>query len=139
MGKKVLAAAVTVLGLACALTGFFVLTGEELKSISGMCTGIGSAAFGLGLGYFIRLVVVPETERIRQARQKDIDVHDERNVRIREKAGAMANRVIFYALCAALLVFGFFGDLRAVLVITGIIVLESVLVIVLSDHYSKQI
>ncbi len=138
MGKKVLAAAAAILGLACVLLGFLVLTGEELKSISGLCIGIGAAVGVSGLGNLILLIAVPAAVREEQLRVKQIETGDERNIRIREKAGAMANRVVFYALCAAILVLGLLGDLLAVLILIGILVLEAVLVIILSGRYSKQ-
>lgn len=137
-GKKVLAAAAALFGLACALFGLLVLTGDMQKSMSGLCTGIGAAAFTLGLGNLILLIAVPKAVREEQERIKNIEVNDERNIRIRDKAGAMANRVVLQALGAAVLVFGLLGDLRAVLVLTGIILLEFVLIIVLSQRYSKQ-
>ena len=135
--KKVLTAAAAILGLACALIGLFVITDPVQKGLSGLCAGIGSAAFALGLGSLLRLIMVP-TERQKQAQQKEIEVHDERNMRIREKAGAMANRIVFYVLCAALLALGLLGDLLAVLVLTGILVLEFVLIVILTGRYSKQ-
>ncbi|MGE5495871.1 MAG: hypothetical protein ACM3S4_11280 [Burkholderiales bacterium] len=138
MGKKVLAAAVAVLGLACVLLGIFVFTGEEQKSISGLCIGAGAAAGALGLGNLVLLIAVPEAVREERLRMQQIEVNDERNIRIREKAGAMANRVVFYALCAALLVLGMLGDLLAVFILVGILVLEAVLVIILTNRYSKQ-
>jgi uncharacterized membrane protein len=137
-GKKISAAAAALLGLGCMLVGLFVLTGDAQKNISGLCTGFGAAGFALGLGNFILLIAVPKETREEQERIKNIEVNDERNIRIRDKAGAMTNRIVFYALCAAELAFGLLGDLRAVLVLTGIILLEFVLVIVLSQRYSKQ-
>jgi uncharacterized membrane protein len=138
MGKKVLAAAAAILGVACVLLGIFVFTGEEQKSISGLCIGVGAAAGALGLGNLILLISVPQAVREEQLRMQQIEVNDERNIRIREKAGAMANRVVFYALCAAMLVLGMLGDLQAVLMLAGVLVLEAVLVIILTNRYSKQ-
>jgi hypothetical protein len=139
MIKKVLAAFAAAAGLACAIIGMFVITDPGVKSISGFLTGIGTAAFALGLGNFIRLAAVPESKRDEQERLKDIEVHDERNIRIKEKAGAAVNRAVFYALCAAVLVFGLLGDVRAVLVITGMLVMEFVLIAALTGYYSKRI
>jgi hypothetical protein len=138
MSKKVLAAAAAVFGIACLLVGLFVLTGEALKAVSGLCIGIGAALGASGLVNLVLLIAVPEAVRAEQLRIKEIEVSDERNIRIREKTGAMANRVVYYALCAAILALGLLGDLLAVLILVGILVLEAVLVIVLSERYSKQ-
>ncbi len=126
----------SIIGLACAICGLFVLTDAV---VSGLCIGAGSAAFALGLGNFILLIALPEAARQERQRVKNIEANDERNIRIREKAGAAANRIIFYALCAAALTFGLLKDLLAVLVVTGILLMEFVLFIVFTGRYSKQI
>lgn len=138
-GGKIISAVAAILGLACLLIGLFVIIDPALKSISGLLTGIGAAAFPLGLGNLIWLIAAPQAKRLEQQRKKDIEVNDERNIRIREKAGAAANRVVSYMLCAAILTFGMLGDIYAVLITAGVMALQFVLMVVFTGHYARQI
>lgn len=139
MYKKAVCAASAAAGIVCLLIGLFVVTDPALKMMSGLLTGLGAAVAATGLGNLIWLIVVPRAKREEQQRIKDIEVNDERNIRIREKAGEASNRIVLYALCAAELVFGLFGDIRAVLVIACILLMQLVLAVALTSHYSKRI
>lgn len=139
MHKKSIYAASAAAGIACLLIGLLVVTDPAHKMLSGLFTGLGASVAAVGLGNFIWLIAVPKAKQEEQQRIKDIEVNDERNIRIREKSGSAANRIVFYALCAAELVFGLFGDIRAVLIIAGILVLQLVLALMLPAHYSKRI
>lgn len=44
---------ITLLGVGLLLAGKIIFTGEDVKNLSGMCFGIGAAAFVLGLGSFV--------------------------------------------------------------------------------------
>ncbi len=137
--KKVLTAAMAAAGIACLIIGLFVVTDPALKLLSGMLTGFGAAVGVTGLGNLVLLIAVPQAVREDQQRKKDIEVNDERNIRIREKAGAASGRIVFYALCAAVLALGMLGDIRAVLVLTGVIALQFVMTVAFTGHYSKRI
>lgn len=128
--------------LACViavLTGFYVLIGESLKMLSGLCIGAGSAAVGLGLGGLIRTFLISASEDEEILRAKEIEMKDERNTRIREKSGYMTARIMNYALLAFVLILGFIGADKVILLSAcALIVLESVLVIVFSNYYAKK-
>ena len=137
--KRFLWAITALAGVIAVLTGFYVLTGESLKMISGLCIGAGSAAVGLGLGGLIRTFLISASEDEEILRAKEIEMKDERNTRIREKAGYMTARIMNYALLAFVLILGFIGADKVILLSAcALIVLEAVLVIVFSNYYAKK-
>lgn len=137
--KTLLSAILAAAGVVSALIGGLVLTQPPQKSLSGFCIGLGAAAFCLGVGKCIDTLLVSKTESAEMVRRKNIEVNDERNIRIREKVGAKINRIVLYVLSAMILVLGFMGaDLLIILMPVGILVLELVLAVVLTNYYAKQ-
>lgn len=137
--KRFLWAITALAGVIAVLTGFYVLIGESLKMLSGLCIGAGSAAVGLGLGGLIRTFLISASEDEEILRAKEIEMKDERNTRIREKAGYMTARIMNYALLAFVLILGFIGADKVILLSAcALIVLEAVLVIVFSNYYAKK-
>lgn len=118
--------------------GGFVLIEEKVKMISGLCIGLGSAVFCLGIGNFIGALIISETENEEMTRRKNIEVNDERNTRIREKVGAKINQIIIYVITLIVLALGFMGvDVVIIIMISSVLLLELVLAIILSNYYSK--
>jgi hypothetical protein len=114
--------------------GRFVLVGENIKSLSGLCIGFGAAMFCVGISNFVGAIVIKEET----ARKKNIEVHDERNIRIRERVGAKINQVMLYVISAILLTLGLMQESMIIIVmLTSVLVLELVLAIVLTNYYSK--
>jgi hypothetical protein len=137
--KTIIPILMTLAGAALLVLGKTVFAAESVKQIAGMCFGLGAALFALGLGALIGKVVTEKTITPEIARQKEIDVNDERNVRIRERVGARINQIMIYLLSALVLILGFMGaDLWIILAVTSLFVIELVLAIVLTDHYSKE-
>lgn len=125
-------------GASLLILGKFVIKGEELKMLAGLCYGFGSACFALGLGYLTESLIIPKSKKEEILRKKAIEVNDERNLRIKEKAGAKINQVVFYLLCILILILGFIGaDFIVILMVAAILVIELILLIVLTNHYSK--
>lgn len=124
--------------LAIYLGGFF--SSQEMKQVSGMLFGLGAAAFCLGIGNIIAAKIVsPRIETPEILRLKNIEVNDERNVRIKEKVGARINQIVVYALSLIVIVLGFMNaDLVIILMVSSLFLLELVLLVVLTSHYSKQ-
>jgi uncharacterized membrane protein len=119
--------------------GGFVLVEEKLKMISGLCIGLGSVIFCLGIGNFIGALIISKTENEEFLHKKNIEVNDERNTRIREKVGAKINQVVVYALSLIVLAMGFMQiNIIAIIMVASILLLELVLAIVLSNYYSKR-
>ena len=130
----------TLLGALLFYIGEFVLVTVKMKSLSGLCIGLGAAVFCLGIGNFISSLVLSKTTDEETLRRKRIEVNDERNTIIREKVGAKINLYVNYALSIILLAFGFLQvPLIAILMLASVFLLELVLAIVLTDHYSKRI
>lgn len=128
-----------IIGTVSLYAGGFVLTGEKVKMISGLCIGLGAAVFCLGIGNFVGALIISKTENEEILRIKNIEVNDERNTRIREKAGAKTNQIVVYALSLVVLAMGFMQiDLIAIVMVASILMLQLVLAIVLSNSYSKK-
>ncbi len=120
--------------------GGFVLVEESLKTLSGLCIGLGAAVFCLGTGNAVGALVMSKTRTAEITRRKNIEVNDERNIRIKEKVGARINQVMIYVLSAIVLAFGFMHiNIAAILMISSLFILELVLAIILTDHYSKTL
>mgnify|MGYP001165989964 CR=1 FL=1 len=132
-------AIIAVLGTASVYMGGFVFTGEALKSLSGLCIGLGAALFCLGIGNLIGAGIISKVENEELVRKKNIEMNDERNTRIREKVGAQINRIVVYALTVIVLALGFMGtNVMIIIMISSVLLLELVLAITLSSYYSKR-
>lgn len=119
--------------------GGFIFTAEGQKKLSGYCIGIGAAMAALGAGWLADsfLISAREDEEIR--RIKEIEVNDERNVRIREKAGAMTARIMNYLLTVFIVVLGLTGaDLYIILAAVGLLAAEFLLLVYFSSYYSGR-
>jgi len=127
------------IGAISVYTGGFILVEERIKMISGLCIGLGSAVFCLGIGNFIGAIIVSETENEEMTRRKNIEVNDERNTRIREKVGAKINQIVIYVITVIVLALGFMGvDVVIIIMISSVLLLELVLAIVLTNYYAKR-
>ncbi|MEN6390486.1 MAG: hypothetical protein ABFD04_08705 [Syntrophomonas sp.] len=132
-------ALLSVMGAISLYIGGFVLNEEKLKMISGLCIGLGSAVFCLGIGNFIGALIISETKNEEMTRRKNIEVNDERNTRIREKVGAKINQFVIYVITAIVLALGFMGVNKVIIImISSVLLLELVLAIGLSNYYSKR-
>ncbi len=125
-------------GTALLILAIFVFNDDSVKQIAGLCYGFGAMSAALGIGGFLdrKLVSSVETEELKK--RKEIEVHDGRNTRIREKVGATTNRIMFYLLNIVILACGILGEsLTVILLLVGLVVVHLVLLIVLSNRYSK--
>jgi len=137
--KKWVFLLIAVIGAASFYVGGFIVINENLKAISGMCIGLGSALFCLGIGNFVIALTVSKVDRSNFEQRKNIEVNDERNIRIREKVGAKTNQVIFYMLCLIVLFMGFMQiNIIAILMVSSVFIIELILTISLTNYYSKR-
>lgn len=137
--KRLLFSAMSIVGIILLLAGGLIFTSEESKSISGMCFGFGSAILVLGIGKLIDSFIVSALEGQRIKRLKEIEVNDERNTRIREKAGYMAGKIMNYLISALVLVLGIMRvDTAVIIMVASLLLVELVLIIAFSNHYSKM-
>lgn len=109
------------------------------KQVSGMCIGLGAAFFCLGLGNFISKIIVKKIETEDIIRRKNIEVNDERNIRIREKAGAKTNQFMIYALSVLVLALGFMNaGIIIILMVSALLILQLIFSVYFSNYYSKR-
>lgn len=138
--KRILFVFQTVLGIMLLLAGSFVLTSDAVKMLSGLCIGLGSAIFALGIGWFIQSFVITALEDNEIKKLKAIEVNDERNIRIREKTGYMVAKIMNYVLSAFILTLGFMGaDKLIIIMAVTLIAIEFILVLIFSNYFSKKL
>ncbi|MBT2284205.1 hypothetical protein J7E78_11720 [Paenibacillus polymyxa] len=130
-------------GLVTICIGGFVLKGEAFNGVSGLLIGAGSVLLVLGLGYTLQALWLNKSSHqemyAERLRQKKIDVHDERSIRLKEKAGWKTNIIIFYILMAVTVVFSLIGvEPIVVTVLASVFILQIGLGIFLVKYYAKS-
>lgn len=124
------AAGVILLGL-----GVFASDG----AVAGYCFGLGAAASALGIGYLLQISLLSKEGRDEIDRRKRIEVEDERNVSIRNRAGSAVNSVTTYALCALIIGASLLGaDAAAVLALVALMLARFVLLVAFHGHYARS-
>jgi len=133
-------AALLIAGVVLLLMGGFVLTAEKFRMISSLSIGFGSAMSAIGIGNLIRSFMVSKLEDEKMKRSMAIEMNDERNIRIKEKAGYMVSRIMNYIICVLILALGFMNVDRMILIMVSLLLLaEVILVIIFFNYYSKKI
>ncbi|GEM_PF-662414 len=131
----------TVVGAVLFYVGGFVLDSEvqSIKMISGLCIGLGAATFCLGIGGLISMLLISKSKTEEIEHRKNIEVNDERNVHIREKAGAKFNHIMVYVLTAFVLTLGFMNAEKLIIIMaSALLLIQLILAIFLSDYYAKR-
>ena len=119
--------------------GKFIFEGEALKNLSGFCYGIGAAALSLGIGSFVGSFVTKKVETDETKRRKDIQVNDERNIRIKEKAAYQTFQCMLYGLSALSLILTFMSaPLYVILLNVGLTLGLIFLFIIFINYYSEK-
>lgn len=135
--KRVLYLILVLTGLALIVAGIFLFPKETQKRAAGACYGLGAAAFALGTAWLAG-TFIPNINNEQAKRRKDIDVADERNVLIRDKAGAMVAKHTTYALVLWILAAGLlFSDMTHILPPVILLALRFVLMVHYTSRYSK--
>lgn len=138
--KKVAYVLAIIAGLGLLLSGFFVFSDETEKQLSGACIGVGAGLATLGISLLITSLAVPRLETSEAARLKEIEVHDERNIFIREKASHQTCVAMTYILSAAAVLLALLGaELWIVLVAVALIIIQVLLVIGFTGYYAKRV
>ena len=92
----------------------------------------------LSLGYLMNLRVERKHPEI--ARRKNIEVNDERNTTIREKAGSKAYWILHWILLlATIMIAATSTELYVTLTMSGIIVLSTIIYWTVMSLYQKQV
>lgn len=125
----------SLLGVVLFFTGGF-LKGID-KNIASVCIGIGTGILGMSIAMIATILVEKKYPKI--AKQKSIDVNDERNIRIKEKASAKTNRIMSYVLYILTLIFTLMdASLYITILMVAAIIIQVSLFILFSDKYSKE-
>jgi hypothetical protein len=124
-------------GVVLAYIGGFVITGLELKSISGVCIGIGSGLFGMSIAQIIMIRIADKNPSYEH--KKKIEVMDERNTYIRNASKSKAFDVMGVALGILMLVYALINaDLLVILLLVGVYLFVYGVYIVYLSKYSKE-
>lgn len=125
-----------ILGVCLVVVGI-VLNDKTSKEITGLCFGVGAGLFGMFLSKLINLRI--ESKNPEAVRSKNIEVNDERNSAIRDRAGARTNRFLSYSLPVVALSFSLMDvELIATLFVCGLILVQAFVSIFYHGYYSKR-
>ena len=136
-GKKALYIALVIAGVCLAAAALILREARVPDSVGGALMGSGSGLAAMGLAQLLTLRA--ERKDPVQARKKEIEVHDERNVAIRRRAKALAGDVLQWAVMAAAWVsIGFGAPLWVTLAAAVVFVLKRVLEVYLVVRYQRE-
>lgn len=135
--KMVIQGLLAVLGVILAGIGLFLLKGENIKSISGVCIGVGAGIFGMSLSGIITSAI--ERANPGYAKKMEIEENDERNVAISHAAKAKAYDWMLYILAIVMLVFVLMGvELLPILLLVAAYLLVVGVFIFYLSKYTKE-
>lgn len=130
-----------ILGLLLACAGIFLGikdTESIYKAITGIMMGIGSGICGGCLGIYINLIRLKRNPEL--ALKNEIDIKDERNIMIRDRAKSKAFSLTQYGICALVLVFTLLKvDFIPILITIGVLLSGYVFMIYYMYKYSKEL
>ena len=101
--------------------------------------GFGIALMILGFSNLLSQLIVSKTETEETVKVKRVEENDERNIRIRERAGFRTSQIILGALCICALTSAFANfELYVTLIFAGLILLHGILLVGFSIYYEKR-
>jgi uncharacterized membrane protein len=126
-----------VAGVVLITTGCMI-NDEELKSLSGVCIGIGAGLLGM---FIANLVTYRMALRNPEAfAAKNREVNDERNTMIRDRAGAKTNRILMIVISIVTLIFVLIEVPQYVtLAMVSFILLNGILYIAYLNYFNRQL
>ena len=102
--------------------------------------GFGIALMILGFSNLLSQLIVSKTETEETVKVKRVEENDERNIRIRERAGFRTSQIILGALCICALTSAFANfELYVTLIFAGLILLHGILSVGFQMYYGKRI
>ena len=136
-GKKTLYLALVIVGLCLVVAALILREAKVPDSVGGALMGSGSGLAAMGLAQLLTLWA--ERKDPVQARKKEIEVRDERNVAIRRRAKALSGDVLQWAVIAAAWVsLGFDAPLWVTLAAIVTFVAKSALEVYLVVRYQRE-
>ena len=101
--------------------------------------GFGIALMILCFSNLLSQLIVSKTETEDTVKVKRVEENDERNIRIRERAGFRTSQIILGALCICALTSAFANfELYVTLLFVGLILLHGILLVGFSIYYEKR-
>ena len=119
-----------------ALRYIFPEAGGVLESLPHILSGFGAGIMGVGVIFLFRkrrIEADPE-----KAKQFEIDENDERNIRLKEKAGYAAWHITLFALAALSLTFLILDDRAACLLSLGVLLIHKISLVIFTYAYNKK-
>ena len=102
--------------------------------------GFGIALMILGFSNLFSQLIVSKTETEETVKVKRVEENDERNIRIRERAGFRTSQVTLGVLCVCALTSAFANfELYVTLIFVGLILLQGILSVGFQMYYGKRI
>lgn len=136
-GKKTLYIALIIVGLCLAGASLISWRLDLPGSVGGTLMGSGSGMAAIGLTLLLMLHL--DQKDPAQARRKEIEVNDERNVAIRRRAKALSGDVLQWAvIVAAWVSLGFDAPLWVTLAAIAVFVSKSALEVWLVVRYQRE-
>ena len=136
-GRKTLYLALVIAGLCLVTLALILREAKVPDSVGGALMGSGSGLAAMGLAQLLTLRA--ERKDPVQARKKEIEIYDERNVAIRRRAKAMSGDALQWAVLAAAWVsIGFGAPLWITMAAVVVFVLKSVLEVCLVVRYQRE-
>jgi len=125
-------------GIALVIAGIF-FKDAEIKGLMGVCVGVGAGLIGMFIANLVTLRI--ERKHPEAFIRKNIDVNDERNTVIRDKAGAKSNSIIMLAIMPILTLVFILVDteLYVILTMAGLILLNIALYIGYANYYNNRL
>ena len=136
-GRKTLYLALVIVGLCLVAAALILRRADIPDNVGGALMGSGSGLAAMGLAQLLTLRA--ERKDPVQARKKEIEVHDERNVAIRRRAKALSGDTLQWAVLAAAWVsIGFGAPIWVRLAAVVVFVLKSALEVYLIVRYQRE-
>ena len=116
---------------------WFVFTGKDVNTVSGLFIGIGAGLFGLSVAQIIVIVIAEKNPEYK--RKASIEEKDERNIAISNKAKAKGFNAMGYILPILMLVYVLINaDLLLLLLLVFAYLLVYCVYIFYLNKYSKE-
>jgi Flp pilus assembly protein TadB len=114
-----------------------LLNDSVAKEVTGVCVGLGAGLLGMFTANLINTLI--EAKHPEASRIKNIEVNDERNAAIRDRAGARANRLMAYIIPVMALIFALMGvQLAAILILCGLVLLQAFVTVYFIGYFNKR-
>jgi hypothetical protein len=139
MNKKLILPMICIaagVGIAMALADILI-NGHATNEVAEDCLRFVAAYIGGFIGIFFTIRV--EAKNKEDSHVRKIEVNDERNAAVRDKAGAMVNKFLIFLLPAVTLIFVLLDVEQAVLLIMcGLILLQALLTVCFHYYFNKR-